>query len=95
LLGTVFKANNLSATYFYGIIPDYLIANVQRQLLKATRRVHELVTSDEEKHKLLRKLVERSRIKIIVAADKEVDSCKEREDSKTRRYKTRSTIAVI
>jgi hypothetical protein len=54
-----------------------------------------LVTSDEELRKLM---LDRdawwSRIKMIVAANKEVDSSK-REDRKIRRVKTNSAIVVI
>jgi hypothetical protein len=70
-------------------------ANYSRQLLKAIGRVEGLVTSDEEVHKLmLDREAWRSRIKLIVAASKEVDSIK-REDSKIRCIKTRSAIVVI
>jgi hypothetical protein len=70
-------------------------ANYSRPLLKAIGRVEELVTSDEEVRKLmLDRETWRSRIKLIVAKNKEVDSSK-REDSKIRRIKTRSAIVVI
>jgi hypothetical protein len=60
-------------------------SNYSRQLLKAIGRVDGLVTSDEEVHKLtLDREASRSRIKMIVAKNKEVDSSK-REDRKTRR----------
>jgi hypothetical protein len=53
--------------------------------LKAIGRVDGLVTSDEEVRKpMLDREAWRSRIKMIVAAKKEVDSGK-REDSKIRR----------
>jgi hypothetical protein len=52
--------------------------------------VDELVTSDEEARKLmLDREAWRSRIKMIVALNKQVDS------SKIRRCKTRSAIVVI
>jgi hypothetical protein len=87
LLGTVFEVTNLSATDFYGITPNWSIANVSRvaasnanysrQLLKAIGRVEGLVTSDEEVRKLmLDREAWRSRIKMIVATNKEVDSSK-------------------
>jgi hypothetical protein len=70
-------------------------ANYSRQLLKATGRVEGLVTSDEEVRKLMLDREEwRSRIKMRVAVNKEIDSSK-REDSKIRRFKTRSAIVVI
>jgi hypothetical protein len=70
-------------------------ASYSRQLLKAIGRVEELVTSDEEVRKLmLDREVWRSRIKMIVAKNKEVDSSKG-EDSKIRRINTRSAIIVI
>jgi hypothetical protein len=54
-----------------------------------------LVSSDEEVCKLMLDREEwRSKIKMIVAANKEVDSSK-REDRKIRRGKTRSAIVVI
>jgi hypothetical protein len=54
-----------------------------------------LVTSDEQVHKLmLDREARRSRIKMIVAVNKEVDSSK-REDGKIRRIKTRRAIVVI
>jgi hypothetical protein len=54
-----------------------------------------LVTSDEEVRELmLDREAWRSRIKMIVAANKEVDSSK-REESKIRRINTRSAIIVI
>jgi thiamine biosynthesis lipoprotein ApbE len=58
--------------------------------------VEGLVISDEEVRKLMLDREEwRSRIKMIVAANKEVDSSK-REDSKIRRINTtRSAIIVI
>jgi hypothetical protein len=56
-------------------------ANYSRQLLKAIERVDRLVTSDEEVRKLmLHRETWRSRIKMIVAKNKEVDSS-EREES--------------
>jgi hypothetical protein len=61
--------------------------------LEAIGRVEGLVTRDEEVRELMLDREEwRSRIKMIVAANKEVDSSK-REDSKIRRIttKTRST----
>jgi hypothetical protein len=50
-------------------------ANYSRQLLKAMGRVDGLVTSDEEVRKLrmLHRKAWRSRIKMIVATNKEVD----------------------
>jgi hypothetical protein len=58
-------------------------------------RVDGLVTSDEEVRKLmLDREAWRSRIKMIVVANKEVDSSK-REDRKIRRIKTRSAILVV
>jgi thiamine biosynthesis lipoprotein ApbE len=70
-------------------------ANYSRQLLKAIGRVEELVTSDKEVRKLmLDREAWRSRIKMIVAKNKEVDSIK-REDSKIRRINTRSAFVVI
>jgi hypothetical protein len=79
LLGTVFEATNLSASYPYGITPNQLTANVlrvlltlpnySRQLLKAIGRVEELVTSDEEVHKLMLDKEEwRSKIKMMIVA---------------------------
>jgi hypothetical protein len=69
-------------------------ANYSRQLLKAIGRVEGLLTSDEEVHKLMLDREEwRSKIKMIVAASKEVDSSK-RENSKIRRINTRSAIIV-
>jgi hypothetical protein len=63
--------------------------------LKAIGRVDGLVTSDKEVRKLmLDRDAWRSRIKIIVAVNKEVDSSK-REDRKIRRIKTGSAIVVI
>jgi hypothetical protein len=57
--------------------------------------VEGLVTSDEEVHKLMLDRKEwRSKIKMIVAVNKEVDSSK-RGNSKIRRINTRSTIIVI
>jgi hypothetical protein len=56
-----------------------------------------LVTSDEEVRELRmldREQAWRSRIKMIVAANKEVDSSK-REESEIRRVKTRSAIIVV
>jgi hypothetical protein len=55
-----------------------------------------LVTSDEEVRKLMLDSREtwRSRIKMIVAANKEVDSSN-KEDRKIRCIKTRSAIVVI
>jgi hypothetical protein len=59
-------------------------AYYSRQLLKAIGRVEELVTSDEEVRKLMLDWEAwRSRMKMIVAANKEIDSSK-REDSKIR-----------
>jgi hypothetical protein len=53
-------------------------ANCLRQLLKAIGR---LVTSDEEERKpMLDREIWRSRIKMIVATNKEVDSTSKRED---------------
>jgi thiamine biosynthesis lipoprotein ApbE len=64
-------------------------------MLKAIGRVEELVTCDEEVRKLMLDREEwRSRIEMIVAANKEVDSSK-REDSKIRRINTRTAIVVI
>jgi hypothetical protein len=58
-------------------------------------RLDELVTSDEEVHKLmLDREAWRSRIKTTVANNKEEDSSK-REESKIRRIKTRSAIVVM
>jgi hypothetical protein len=57
--------------------------------------VEGLVTSDEEVRKLtLDRKARRSRIKMIVAKNKEVDSSK-REYRKIRCIKTRSAIVVI
>jgi hypothetical protein len=57
-------------------------ANYSRQLLKAIGRVDGLVASDEEVRKLiLDREAWRSRIKMMVAVNKEVDSIK-REDRK-------------
>jgi hypothetical protein len=57
--------------------------------------VEELVTSDEEVRKLmLDREAWRSRIKMVVAKNKEVDSSK-REESSIRRINTRSAIVVI
>jgi hypothetical protein len=57
--------------------------------------VEGLVTSDEEVRKLmLDREAWRSRIKMIVAANKEVDSIS-RADRKIRCIKTRSAIVVI
>jgi hypothetical protein len=98
LLGTVFEATNLSASYIYGITPNNSIAsnaNYSRQLLKAIGRVEELVTSNEGVHKLMSdREAWRSRIKMIVAVTKEVDSSK-REDSKIRSINTRRAIVVV
>jgi hypothetical protein len=70
-------------------------ANYSRQLLKEIGRVDGLVTSDEEVRKLmLDREARRSRIKMIVAANKEVDSTK-REHRKIKYIKTRSAIVVI
>jgi hypothetical protein len=70
-------------------------ANYSRQLLKAIGRVEGLVTSDEEVRKLmLDREAWRSRIKMILAANQEVDSSK-REDRKIRRVITGSAIVVI
>jgi hypothetical protein len=67
-------------------------ANYSRQLPKAIGRVNGLVTGDEEVRKLmLDREAWRSRIKMIVAANKEVDSDK-REDRKIRCIKTRRAI---
>jgi hypothetical protein len=64
-------------------------------MLKAIGRVEGLVTSDEEVRKLIMDREQwRSRIKMIVAANKQVDSSK-REDSKFRRIKTRSAILLL
>jgi hypothetical protein len=66
-----------------------------RQLLKAIGRVDGLVTSDEEVRKLmLDRDAWRSRIKMIVAPNKEVDSSK-REGREIRRIKARRAIVVI
>jgi hypothetical protein len=64
--------------------------------LKAIGRVDGLVTSDEEVRELmLDSEVLRSRIKMIVAANKELDSIK-REDRKISYIKkTRSSIVVL
>jgi hypothetical protein len=65
------------------------------QLLKANGRVDGLVTSDEEVRKLmLDSEARRSRIKMIVAKNKEVDSSK-REDRKIKCIRTRIAIVVI
>jgi hypothetical protein len=71
-------------------------ANYSRQLLKAIGRVDDgLVTSDEEVRKLmLDREAWRSRIKLTVAVNKEVDSSK-RENRKIKCIKTRSAIVVI
>jgi hypothetical protein len=67
-------------------------ANYSRQ---AIGRVDGLVTSDEEVRKLMLDREEwRSRIRMIVAVNKEVGSSK-REDSKIKRINTRSAIIVI
>jgi hypothetical protein len=67
-------------------------ANYSRQLLKAIGRVDVLVTSDEELRKLmLDREAWRSRVKMIVAANKEID-CSKREDNKAKREKTVSAI---
>jgi hypothetical protein len=73
-------------------------ANYSRQLLKAIGRVNGLVTSDK---KVRGKLMldreawrSRSRIKMIVAKNIELDASK-REDSKVRRVKTRSATVAI
>jgi flagellar biosynthesis regulator FlbT len=64
-------------------------------LLKALGRVEGLVTNDEEVRKLmLDREAWRSRMKMIVAANKEVDSIKS-EESKIKCIKTRSAIVVI
>jgi hypothetical protein len=64
--------------------------------LKAIGRVNGLVTSDEEVRKLMLDREEwRSRIKMIWAVNKEVDSTRKRKYSKIRRIKTRSAIVVI
>jgi hypothetical protein len=65
--------------------------------VKAIGRVEGLVTSDKEVHKLmLNRETWRSKIKMIVAKNKEVDASK-REDRKTRciKVQTRSAIVVI
>jgi hypothetical protein len=63
--------------------------------LKAIGSVDGLVTRDEAVQKLmLDRQAWRSRIKMIVAANKEIASTK-REDSKIRLGKTRSDIFVI
>jgi hypothetical protein len=55
--------------------------NYSRQLLKAIGRVDGLVTSDKEVHKLmLDREAWRSRIKMIVAVNKEVDLVKEKKE---------------
>jgi hypothetical protein len=71
-------------------------ANYSRQLLKAIGRANGLVTSDEGVRKLMldREACWRSRIKMIVAANKEVDSSK-RENSKMRRGESRIDIVFI
>jgi hypothetical protein len=70
-------------------------ANYSRQLLKAIRRVDKLIASDEEVCKLmLDRKAWRSRIKMIAAANKEVDFSK-RKDSKIRHGKTRIVIVVL
>jgi hypothetical protein len=70
-------------------------ANYSRPLLKAIGRVDGLVTSVKEVRKLmLDREAWQSRIKMIVAANKDVDSSK-REDRKIRRIKTISAIVVI
>jgi hypothetical protein len=70
-------------------------ANCSRQLLKAIERVDGLVTSDEEVRKqMLDREAWRSRIKMIAAVNKEVDSSK-REDRKIKCIKTKSAIVVI
>jgi hypothetical protein len=54
------------------------------------------VTSDEEVRMLMsNREAWWSRIKMIVAANKEVDSTSKREDRKIRRDKTRNAIVVI
>jgi hypothetical protein len=64
-------------------------------MLKAIGRVEEQVTSDEEVRKLmLDRKAWRSRIKIIVAANKEVDSSK-RADRKIMPIRIGSAIVVI
>ena len=84
MLGTVFEATNLSASYFCGITPSKLVnckcsksasnANYSSKLLKAIGRVEGLVTSDEEVRKLMLDREEwRSKIKVIVAVNKEVE----------------------
>jgi hypothetical protein len=71
-------------------------ANYSRQLLKAIGRAEGLVTSDEEVRKLvLDREAWQSRIKMIVAKNKEVEDSSKREDSKVRRIKPRSAIVVI
>jgi hypothetical protein len=71
-------------------------ANYSRQQLKAIGRVDGPVISDEEVRKLiLDREAWRSRIKMIVAKKKEVDSTSKREDRKTRCIKTGSAIVVI
>jgi hypothetical protein len=67
-------------------------ANYSRLLLKAIERVDGLFNSDGEVRKLM--LAWRSRIKMIVAANKEEDSSK-REERKIRCIKTRRAIVVI
>jgi hypothetical protein len=70
-------------------------ANYSRQLLKAIGGVDGLVTSDEEVRKLsLDRKAWRSKIKMIVAVNKEVDSSK-RDGRKIRHIKTRSAIVVF
>jgi hypothetical protein len=55
-----------------------------------------LLSSDEEVRKvMLDREAWRSRIKMIVAANKEVDSSKRGDTRKIRRIKTRSAIVVI
>jgi hypothetical protein len=71
-------------------------ANYSRQLLKAIGRVNGLITSDEEVRKLrLEREAWRSRIKIIVAENKEVDSSKRENSIIIKRVKTRSAKVVI
>jgi hypothetical protein len=70
-------------------------ANYSRQLLKAIGRLDGLVTSDEGVRKVMLDREEwRSKIKMIVAVNNEVDSSK-REDRKIKCIKTRSAIVAI
>jgi hypothetical protein len=70
-------------------------ANYSRQLLKAIGRVDGLATSDEEVRKLmLDREAWRSRIKMIVAANREVDSSKS-EDRKLGALKLKVLLLLF